>query len=70
MYSYLSMKQREGSPVYHSQKIQGSSMQSSIPLKLCPGTVVPIIFASSILTFPGMIGAFLNKSREKMVVIF
>ena len=37
-------------PVYHSQKIQGSMMQSSIPLKLCPGTVVPIIFASSILT--------------------
>lgn len=57
-------------PVYHSQKIQGSSMQSSIPLKLCPGTVVPIIFASSILTFPGMIGAFLNKSGMKWLSFF
>lgn len=45
-------------------------MQSSIPLKLCPGTVVPIIFASSILTFPGMIGAFLNKSGEKWLSFF
>lgn len=57
-------------PVFHSQKVQGSNMQSSLPLKLCPGTVVPIIFASSILTLPGTIAAFTNHSGAKWLQFF
>lgn len=38
-------------------------MKSTLPLKACPGTVVPIIFASSILTFPSMIAAFIGKEN-------
>lgn len=50
-------------PITHSQKIKGTSMKSTLPLKACPGTVVPIIFASSILTFPSMIAAFIGKEN-------
>lgn len=50
-------------PITHSQKIKGASMKSTLPLKACPGTVVPIIFASSILTFPSMIAAFIGKEN-------
>ena len=47
-------------PVTYSGKLQGKSTfkgvsTNTIPIKLCPGGVVPIIFASSLISFPILI---------------
>ncbi|MDY2837080.1 MAG: SecY family transport protein, partial [Bilifractor sp.] len=53
-------------PVQYSQKMVGRRLiggqSSSIPLKVNTGGVIPIIFASSIMSFPGIIVAFTGKS--------
>ena len=49
-----------------SQK--GSSKATNIiPLKLCPGGVVPIIFASSLITFPVMIFGAFGKTDSHII---
>lgn len=52
-------------PVTYSQKLStsyGTQKQTSvIPLKLLSGSVVPIIFASTILAIPGFIQSFTGK---------
>lgn len=40
---------------YSGRLGKNNSQQNIIPIKLCPGGVVPIIFASSLLSFPVMI---------------
>ena len=47
-------------PVTYATKLSGGSLKQSgeIPLKLIGGSVVPIIFASSIITFPSLIQSF------------
>lgn len=49
--------------IVYSNKMQGkiSAAKSVFPVKLCPGTVVPIIFASTIMAMPSMITAMLGK---------
>lgn len=53
-----------------SQKVQGrrsvGAKSSNIPLKVNTAGVIPVIFASSIMQFPIVIGQFLNKSPEWM----
>ena len=53
-------------PVQYSQKMVGRRLiggqSSSILLKVNTGGVIPIIFASSIMSFPGIIVAFTGKS--------
>lgn len=54
-------------PVSYSQKLQGKVMKgtSYFPIKLIPGTVVPIIFASSLMTMPTLISTiFGNNSKN------
>ena len=52
-------------PVQYSQKMVGRRLiggqSSNIPLKVNTGGVIPIIFASSIMSFPGIIIAFTGK---------
>lgn len=52
-------------PVQYSQKMAGRRMLggqgSQIPLKVNTGGVIPVIFASSIMSFPGIIVAFVGK---------
>lgn len=52
-------------PVQYSQKMVGRRLvggnSSHIPLKVNTGGVIPIIFASSIMSFPGIIVAFTGK---------
>lgn len=50
-------------PVRYSAKMVGSvsDEQSVFPVKLCPGSVVPIIFASSLMSIPALIVSFLGK---------
>ena len=51
-------------PVQYSKKMQGRKMvggqSSHIPLKVNTAGVMPVIFASSIMSFPVIIGQFLN----------
>lgn len=53
-------------PVQYSQKMQGRRMvggrSSSIPLKINTAGVIPVIFASSIMSFPVVIAQFFNAS--------
>lgn len=52
--------------VQYSQKMVGrrriGGNSSNIPLKVNTGGVIPIIFATSIMSFPGIIIAFIGKS--------
>uniref|UniRef100_I5AVW5 Protein translocase subunit SecY n=1 Tax=Eubacterium cellulosolvens (strain ATCC 43171 / JCM 9499 / 6) TaxID=633697 RepID=I5AVW5_EUBC6 len=52
-------------PVQYSQKMVGRRLiggqSSNIPLKVNTGGVIPIIFASSLMSFPGIIVAFTGK---------
>lgn len=53
-------------PVQYSKKVVGRKLvggsTSSIPLKVNTAGVIPIIFASSIMSMPGMITGFLGKT--------
>lgn len=53
-------------PVQYSKKMQGRKMvggqSTHIPLKINTAGVVPIIFASSIMSFPGIIASFTGKT--------
>lgn len=50
-------------PVKYSAKLGSIGLERSFfPIKLCPGTVVPVIFASSIMSFPALIASFMGKS--------
>ena len=54
-------------PVQYSKKMQGRKMvggqSSHIPLKVNTAGVIPIIFASSIMSFPSIIATFLGKAN-------
>ncbi len=55
-------------PVQYSQKMQGRRMvggrSSSIPLKVNTAGVIPVIFASSIMSFPVVISQFIEFDRS------
>ncbi|MCI6429857.1 MAG: preprotein translocase subunit SecY [Oliverpabstia sp.] len=54
-------------PVQYSKKVQGRKMMggqsSHIPLKVNTAGVMPVIFASSIMSFPSVIATFLGKTN-------
>ncbi|MDO4619606.1 MAG: preprotein translocase subunit SecY [Lachnospiraceae bacterium] len=54
-------------PVQYSRKTAGSRMiggqTTHIPLKINTAGVIPVIFASSIMSFPGIIATFAGKSN-------
>ena len=54
-------------PVQYSKKMAGRKMvggqSSNIPLKVNTAGVIPIIFASSIMSFPGVIAQFAGKTN-------
>ena len=54
-------------PVQYSKKMVGRRMvggqSSHIPLKINTAGVIPVIFASSIMSFPGIIATFAGKSN-------
>ena len=56
-------------PVQYAKKMQGRKMvggqSSNIPLKVNTAGVIPIIFASSIMSFPSIILSFVGKSDIK-----
>lgn len=57
-------------PIQYSGKLAGniSPAKSYFPIKLCPGTVVPIIFASSIMSTPIMIASFWGADSKYWIL--
>ncbi len=60
---FVEMGQRR-IPITYAKRIQGRKMMGGqstfLPLKVNTGGVIPIIFASSVITFPGLIGQVIN----------
>lgn len=60
---YVEMGQRR-IPITYAKRIQGRKMMGGqstfLPLKVNTGGVIPIIFASSVITFPAMIGKVID----------
>ncbi|MFZ2834880.1 MAG: preprotein translocase subunit SecY [Candidatus Moraniibacteriota bacterium] len=58
-------------PVSYAKRIKGNKMyggsSTHLPLRINQAGVIPIIFALSIMLFPGMIANFLTKSSHGMV---
>ncbi len=56
-------------PVQYSKKMQGRKMvggqSSHIPLKVNTAGVIPVIFASSIMSMPSLIATFMGKTNGK-----
>ncbi len=55
-------------PVQYAGKIVGrrslGGQQSNIPLKVMTASVIPVIFASSLMSIPGMISQFIDTGSE------
>lgn len=61
---------RKDIPIIFANKVKSNGTekkQTELPIKLCPGSVIPIIFASSILTFPTLTVTFLGKSDMEIL---
>ncbi|MGA0163064.1 MAG: preprotein translocase subunit SecY [Bdellovibrionota bacterium] len=60
-------------PIHHAKKVVGRKMYSAsmqfLPLKINMAGVIPPIFASSILLFPGTIAQFLNARFPELTEI-
>ena len=58
-------------PVSYAKRIKGNKMyggtSTHLPLRINQAGVIPIIFALSIMLFPGMIANFLTKSSNSIV---
>lgn len=58
-------------PVSYAKRVRGTKMYGGVstylPLKVNHAGVIPIIFALSILLFPGMIGSFLKVSQNATI---
>jgi len=62
---------RRNIPVSYAKRVRGTKMYGGVstylPLSVNPAGVIPIIFAMSILLFPGMIAGFLSGSGNATI---
>ena len=67
LYTFWLQETEKDIEVIYYGKASISSVQGiekrTIPVKLCPGSVIPVIFASSVLSFPVMISSLLGKEE-------
>ena len=60
---------RRNIPVNYAKRVRGSKMYGGVstylPLNINPAGVIPIIFALSIMLFPGLIGSFFANSSHQ-----
>lgn len=52
---------------YAGHRFQGRGEQSSLPVKINQAGMVPIIFAASLITFPGLIAQFMVRAKTLWV---
>ena len=64
---------RRNIPVSYAKRVRGNKMYGGVstylPLNINPAGVIPIIFALSIMLFPGMIGSFFADSSNHFVSV-
>jgi preprotein translocase subunit SecY len=64
---------RRNIPVSYAKRVRGNKMYGGVstylPLNINPAGVIPIIFALSIMLFPGMIGNFFANSSHHLVSV-
>jgi preprotein translocase subunit SecY len=64
---------RRNIPVSYAKRVRGNKMYGGVstylPLNINPAGVIPIIFALSIMLFPGMIGNFFANSSHHLVAV-
>lgn len=65
---------RRNIPVSYAKRVRGNKMYGGVstylPLNVNPAGVIPIIFALSIMLFPGMVGSFMAQSGTAWVANF
>ncbi len=65
---------RRNIPVSYAKRVRGMKMYGGfstyLPININPAGVIPIIFALSILLFPGMIANFLSGTGNQMLASF
>lgn len=62
--------QRKIPITYASHRVPGRGEQSFIPIRIAQAGMIPIIFAVSLVSFPGLLGQFFqNSSSEQLKVI-
>jgi len=65
---------RRNIPVSYAKRVRGTKMYGGVstylPLNINPAGVIPIIFALSIILFPGMIAGFLSGAANPVVANF
>lgn len=65
---------RRNIPVSYAKRVRGRKMYGGVsthlPLRVNPAGVIPIIFAMSIMLFPGMISSFLSGAENVYVAKF
>ena len=64
---------RRNIPVSYAKRIRGNRMYGGVstylPMNVNPAGVIPIIFAISIMSFPGVIGSFFKDSHIHLVAV-
>lgn len=55
---------------YSGHRFQGRGADSNLPIKINQSGMVPIIFAVSLINFPGLIGQFMGRSANEGVRTF
>ncbi len=64
---------RRNIPVSYAKRIRGNRVYGGVstylPLNVNPAGVIPIIFALSIMLFPGMIGSFLVNASQYWIAV-
>ncbi|MGN0158558.1 MAG: hypothetical protein ACI39W_05390, partial [Brotaphodocola sp.] len=67
LYTFWLQETEKDIEVIYYGKASISSVQGiekrTIPIKLCPGSVIPVIFASSVMSLPVMISSLLGKEE-------
>jgi len=65
---------RRNIPISYAKRVRGNKIYGGVstylPVPLNPAGVIPIIFALSLLLFPGMIGSMLSNSHSAMLAHF
>lgn len=62
---YYLIKSEKRIPITYNRRTQtGNTAQSTFPLKLLTNSVVPVIFASTLLTIPALIQSIMGKEIE------
>lgn len=68
LFTIRSLKAEKRIPVVFSRAKSTGRDSSAMPLKLCPGSVVPIVFSSALIALPALIAQMIGRGTDSMAV--